>query len=111
MSAFLSSDARAVSRRILTLPRVAAVAAVVLLVSATIALAADKPAPMSKPASQAKAIIETRKKRAAWNPVCESRAWCRNVHCRFQQKLFVTATQNAPAAASRYGTPRRSSSQ
>jgi hypothetical protein len=55
MSAFLRSDARAVSRRILTLPRVAAVAAVVLLVSATIALAADKPAPMSKPTSQAKA--------------------------------------------------------
>jgi beta-lactam-binding protein with PASTA domain len=55
MSAFQRSDARAVSRRILTLPRVAAVAAVVLLVSATIALAADKPAAMSKPKSQAKA--------------------------------------------------------
>lgn len=55
MSRFQRSDARAVSRRILTLPRVAAVAAVVLLVSATIALAADKPAPASKPQSQAKA--------------------------------------------------------
>lgn len=59
MSAFHRSDARAVSRRILTLPRVAAVAAVVLLVSATIALAADKPAPASKPASQAKAPQQT----------------------------------------------------
>jgi hypothetical protein len=38
------SDARAVTRRILTLPRVTAVAAAVLLVSATISLAADKPA-------------------------------------------------------------------
>jgi hypothetical protein len=37
------SDARGVSRRILTLPRVTAVAAAVLLVSATISLAADKP--------------------------------------------------------------------
>src|SRR3954471_23848323 len=37
------SDARAVNRRILTLPRVTAVAAAVLLVSATIGLAADKP--------------------------------------------------------------------
>jgi hypothetical protein len=37
------SDARAVTRRILTLPRVTAVAAAVLLVSATISLAADKP--------------------------------------------------------------------
>jgi beta-lactam-binding protein with PASTA domain len=37
------SDARVVSGRILTLPRVTAVAAVVLLVSATISLAADKP--------------------------------------------------------------------
>lgn len=44
------SDARAVSRRILTLPRLTAVAAVVLLVSATISLAADKPAAMKKPA-------------------------------------------------------------
>ena len=55
MSAFQASDARAVSGRILTLPRVIAVAAVVLLVSATISLAADKPAAMKKPASNAKA--------------------------------------------------------
>jgi PASTA domain-containing protein len=47
------SDARAVSRRILTLPRVTAVAAVVLLVSATISLAADKPT-ARKPARAAK---------------------------------------------------------
>jgi hypothetical protein len=37
------SDARAVTRRILTLPRLTAVVAGVLLVSATISLAADKP--------------------------------------------------------------------
>ena len=37
------SDAAVVTRRILTLPRVTAVAAAVLLVSATISLAADKP--------------------------------------------------------------------
>ena len=37
------SDARVVSRRILTLPRVTALAAAGLLVSATISLAADKP--------------------------------------------------------------------
>lgn len=49
------SDARAVSRRILTLPRLTAVAAVVLLVSATISLAADKPATMKKPASHSNA--------------------------------------------------------
>src|ERR1700749_752932 len=49
------SDARAVSRRILTLPRVTAVAAVVLLVSATISLAADKPAAMKKPANHSHA--------------------------------------------------------
>ena len=47
------SDARAVSRRILTLPRLTAVAAAGLLVSATISLAADKPAPARKPASHA----------------------------------------------------------
>lgn len=40
------SDACAVSRRLLTLPRLTAVAAVGLLVSATISLAADKPATM-----------------------------------------------------------------
>ena len=47
---FRASDGRAVSRRIITLPRVTAVAAVALLVSATISLAADKPSG-SKPAS------------------------------------------------------------
>jgi hypothetical protein len=50
MSGFRRSDARAVSGRILTLPRLTAVAAVVLLVSATISLAADKPAAVGKPA-------------------------------------------------------------
>ena len=43
------SDSRAVTRRILTLPRLTAVAAAVLLLSATISLAADKPAAMKKP--------------------------------------------------------------
>lgn len=43
MRVAIRSDARGVSRRILTLPRVTAVAAAVLLVSATISLAADKP--------------------------------------------------------------------
>lgn len=43
------SDAPAVSRRILTLPRVLAVATAGLLVSATISLAADKPATATKP--------------------------------------------------------------
>jgi hypothetical protein len=55
MRNFQASDARAVSGRILTLPRVTAVAAAVLLVSATISLAADKPAAMSKPAVHTKA--------------------------------------------------------
>jgi hypothetical protein len=55
MSRFQASDAGAVSGRILTLPRVIAVATAVLLVSATISLAADKPATMMKPASHAKA--------------------------------------------------------
>jgi PASTA domain len=50
MGLFKASDSRAVSGRILTLPRVTAVAAVVLLVSATISLAADKPAMPAKPA-------------------------------------------------------------
>jgi len=45
------SDAPAVPRRILTLPRLTAVAAAGLLVSATISLAADKPAAMQKPAN------------------------------------------------------------
>jgi hypothetical protein len=43
LDVFDSSDARGVSRRILTLPRLTAVAAAGLLVSATISLAADKP--------------------------------------------------------------------
>ena len=43
------SDARAVSRRILTLPRLTAAAAAGLLLSATISLAADKPT-VRKPA-------------------------------------------------------------
>jgi PASTA domain-containing protein len=47
------SDARAVSRRILTLPRLTVVAAAGLLVSATISLAADKPAVATKPATHA----------------------------------------------------------
>src|SRR4029078_6856658 len=48
------SDARVVTRRILTLPRVTAVAAAVLLVSATISLAADKPVRHKAAAHQAK---------------------------------------------------------
>jgi hypothetical protein len=52
MGVFQRSDAGAVSGRILTLPRLTAVAAVVLLVSATISLAADKPAALGKPAGQ-----------------------------------------------------------
>jgi beta-lactam-binding protein with PASTA domain len=44
------SDAKAVSGRVVTLPRLTAVGAVVLLVSATISLAADKPT-VAKPAS------------------------------------------------------------
>jgi hypothetical protein len=47
---FKRSDARGVSRRILTLPRLTALAAAGLLVSATISLAADKPA-AHKPAA------------------------------------------------------------
>jgi hypothetical protein len=46
---FGASDAADVSRRILTLPRLTAVAAVCLLVSATISLAADKPAKVKAP--------------------------------------------------------------
>jgi hypothetical protein len=48
------SDARAVSRRILTLPRLTAVAAAGLLVSATISLAADKPTLAKKPTHRSK---------------------------------------------------------
>ena len=51
---FERSDARVVSRRILTLPRLTAVAAAGLLVSATISLAADKPTMAKKPAHAAK---------------------------------------------------------
>jgi len=43
-----------VSRRILTLPRLTAIAAVVLLLSATISLAADKPTAAKKPAQAPK---------------------------------------------------------
>jgi hypothetical protein len=51
---FEHSDARVVSRRILTLPRLTAIAAVVLLLSATISLAADKPQAAKKPAQAPK---------------------------------------------------------
>ena len=51
---FERSDARVVSWRILTLPRLTAVAAAGLLVSATISLAADKPTLAKKPAHAAK---------------------------------------------------------
>ena len=43
------------SRRILTLPRLTAVAAAGLLVSATISLAADKPTGVTKPATHSRA--------------------------------------------------------
>jgi|SRR5204863_4969791 len=52
------SDARAVTRRILTLPRATAFAAAVLLVSATISLAADKPV-AKKPTVHAHATKQT----------------------------------------------------
>jgi len=52
---FKRSDARVVSRRIFTLPRLTAVAAVVLLLSATISLAADKPTAAKKPTHASKA--------------------------------------------------------
>lgn len=51
---FERSDARVVSRRFLTLPRLTAVAAAGLLVSATISLAADKPSAAKKPAQVSK---------------------------------------------------------
>jgi hypothetical protein len=51
---FERSDARVVSRRFLTLPRLTAVAAAGLLVSATISLAADKPTAAKKPAHVSK---------------------------------------------------------
>jgi hypothetical protein len=49
---FERPDGGAVSRRILTLPRLTALAAACLLVSATISLAADKPAQAKKPTTQ-----------------------------------------------------------
>jgi hypothetical protein len=54
MGMFQRSDAPAVPRRILTLPRLTAVAAAGLLVSATISLAADKPTTATKPTHTAK---------------------------------------------------------
>ena len=51
---FERSDARVVSRRFLTLPRLTAVAAAGLLVSATISLAADKPTAAKKPSHVSK---------------------------------------------------------
>jgi len=53
MGVFQASDSRVVSRRILTLPRLTAAAAACLLVSATISLAADKPAKAKEPAQAA----------------------------------------------------------
>jgi PASTA domain-containing protein len=50
---FQRSDAQAVPRRILTLPRLTAVAAAGLLVSATISLAAGNPTTARKPAGHA----------------------------------------------------------
>jgi beta-lactam-binding protein with PASTA domain len=58
MRIFDTSDAGAVTGRILTLPRVTAVAAAFLLVSATISLAADKPA-AKKPAMHVHATQQT----------------------------------------------------
>ena len=55
---FDTSDATGVSRRILTLPRLTAAAAAGLLVSATISLAADKPATV-KPPTHAAASRQT----------------------------------------------------
>jgi len=58
MRIFDTSDAGAVTGRILTLPRVTAVAAAFLLVSATISLAADKPV-AKKPAMHVHAAQQT----------------------------------------------------
>jgi PASTA domain len=52
------SDAHAVPRRILTLPRLTAVAAAGLLLSATISLAADKPAQAKKVATHASKTLQ-----------------------------------------------------
>ena len=57
---FDKSDSTFVSRRILTLPRLTAVAATGLLVSATISLAADKPAtakPPTHPAAPRQVLV------------------------------------------------------
>ncbi len=51
---FQRSDARAVSSRIITLPRVLVLATAILLVSATISLAADKPATVTTPKTHTK---------------------------------------------------------
>lgn len=55
-----ASDGRVVARRILTLPRLTAVAAACLLVSATISLAADKPVarkPAAHPVVQRQVLV------------------------------------------------------
>jgi beta-lactam-binding protein with PASTA domain len=51
---FQRSDARAVSSRIITLPRVLVLATAILLVSATISLAADKPTTATTPKTHSK---------------------------------------------------------
>jgi beta-lactam-binding protein with PASTA domain len=58
MGASRASDPQFVSRRVLTLPRVTAVAAAVLLVGATISLAADKPV-AKKPATRTHSTRQT----------------------------------------------------
>ena len=60
MRLFGRSDAPAVSRRILTLPRLTAVAAAGLLVSATISLAADKPTQAKKPVTHASRPLQVK---------------------------------------------------
>ena len=45
----------------------------------------------------------TVKKRAAWKPACDSfEPWRRKVQWRLSRKLLLTATTNAPTAASRW---------
>jgi hypothetical protein len=58
MGVLRASDPSFVSRRVLTLPRVTALAAVALLVGATISLAADKPV-AKKPAARTHATRQT----------------------------------------------------
>jgi hypothetical protein len=58
LAVFERSDARGVSRRILTLPRLTAVAAAGLLLSATISLAADKPAAAPKPSAHSSKSLQ-----------------------------------------------------